>query len=146
MSIQTNRKVFNQAQDAWQREEGRLAEIRMIDRSIRGVQLEKTMFESHFASKGDVVPFLDTLEKTALLVGVRAEVASVDTQDEAGLTIALRASGTFESLYKLLVLLENSRYELKIDGLELQRESLGEGTPSTKWRAVFLVKLLSYVK
>lgn len=147
MSIQTNRKVFTAAQVAWQREEDRLAEIRTIDRSIKTVETEKALFESHFASKSDIVPFLDTLEKTALSVGARAEVASVDTQDETGLVIALRANGTFESLYKLLVLLENSRYELKIDGLDLQRESLGDaGTASTRWRAVFQVKLLSYVK
>lgn len=146
--IRNNRKVFNEAQSAWQREENRLAEIRMIDRSIKTVEAEKSLFESHFASKSDIVPFLDTLEKIASSVGASAEVASVDTKDgNGGLVIALRANGTFESLYKLLNLLENSHYELEIEGLDLQRESLGNaGTLSTKWRAVFQVKLLSYVE
>lgn len=146
--IKNNRKVFRDAQVAWQREEDRLAEIRMIDRSIKTVETEKILFESHFATKKDVVPFLDTLEKLALSVGARAEVASVDTKEGTnGLTVALRASGSFESLYKLLTLLENSHFELKIEGLDLQRESSsGVETVGTKWRAVFQVKLLSYVE
>jgi len=146
--IKSNRKVFQDAQVAWQREEDRLAEIRMIDRSIKTVEAEKILFESHFATKKDVVPFLDTLEKMALSVGAKAEVASVDTKEGSnGLTVALRASGSFESLYKLLTLLENSHFELKVEGLDLQRESLsGADAIGSKWRAVFQVKLLSYVE
>ncbi len=147
-SIKNNRKVFKDAQAAWQREEDRLAEIRMIDRSIKTVENEKMLFESHFASKKDVVPFLDTLEKIALSVGARAEVASVDTKEgSSGLTVALRATGSFEALYKLLTLLENSHFELKVEGLDMQRESLSDASgSSSKWRAVFQVKLLSYVE
>src|SRR3989339_960920 len=137
--IRSNRKVFKDAQIAWQREEDRLAEIRMIDRSIKTVEAEKILFESHFATKKDIVPFLDTLEKIALSVGARAEVASVDTKEGSnGITVALRASGSFESLYKLLTLLENSHFELKIEGLDLQRESLSDAVGfGSKWRAVF---------
>lgn len=147
-SINNNRKVFHDAMAAWQREEDRLAEIRLIDRSINEVETEKALFEAHFASKLDVVPFLDNLEKLAKSVGASAEVASVDTKDGAsGLIVALRTSGSFESLYKLIMLLENAPYELRIESIDLQRDSFvdaGVGL-AQKWRAVIQVKLLSYV-
>ncbi len=146
--IKDNQRVYNEAETAWQREEDRLAEIRMIDRSIKTVEAEKAMFESHFARKSDVVPFLDSLERLAKSVGTTAEVSSVDTTTDTNtLSLTMRASGSFDSVYRFLTLLENSYYVLEVTGFSMQRDTFVEptGQQLPKWKAVINLKLLSYL-
>ena len=148
-SINTNRQVFIEAEKAWQREENRLSEIRTIDRSIKTVEAEKMDFESHFAHKSDVVPFLDSLERLAKSVGATAEVASVDTNaDSPTLSLTMRATGSFDSLYRFIALLENSYYELEIVNLNLQRDTFVDELKGSapKWRVVVGIRLLSYLQ
>ena len=146
--VNNNRKVFSEAEHAWKREEDRLEAIRTIDRSIKTVEMEKLEFESHFARKSDIVPFLDSLEGLARDVGAVAEVVSVDTgSSNSNLTLAIQASGSFDSIYKFLTLLENSYYELQIINFSMQRDSFSGISVNKypKWKAVITIKLISYL-
>ncbi len=146
--VKNNQRVYKEAEMAWQREEDRLAEIRLIDRSIKDVQVEKSEFESHFARKSDVVPFLDSLERLASSVGTTAEVSSVDTTtDNMTLSLTMRASGSFDSIYRFLTLLENSYYVLEVNNFSMQRDTFVDvtGNQSAKWKSVINIKLLSYL-
>ena len=144
--IRRNEQVFMDAQSAWQREEQRLAEIRSIDRSIGMVQEEKLEFESHFANSLDIVPFLDDLEALARQAGAFAEVTSVkERPGDIGLDVSLRANGKFDAIYKMLRLIENSHYEIKVISSDMQIDSIA-GPESSDWRAVFQLRLITYLE
>lgn len=140
--INNNKKISEKTQIEWQNETSRREDIRSLERSIKSISKEKTLLESHFAQSSNIVPFLDTIEKLALSSKNKSEVVSVDIlQDGSGLLIGLRASGSFEAIYKFLTLLENSPYELEFISVDMQRLSLQAG-----WEVVFKIKLLSFTR
>ncbi|KKS24035.1 MAG: hypothetical protein UU82_C0013G0003 [Candidatus Nomurabacteria bacterium GW2011_GWC2_41_8] len=110
----------------------------------------RILLETHFAKSSDVVPFLDTIEKLALEVGTKAEVNSVDIlTDNTGLIVGLKASGSFEAIYKFLTLLENSPYELDFPSIDMHKLAVSgvsdENIQNLKWEATFRIQLLSFV-
>ncbi len=125
----------------WQTEANRRNEIKTLNDSVKMIEEEKIRLETHFAKSSDIVPFLDTIEGLAPKVSVETEVSAVDVaEDHSGLLIGMKASGTFSGLYKFLTLLENSPYELKFIGMDINKET------ASKWNAVFQIKLLSFIE
>lgn len=114
-------------------------ETRALEKLIRNVENERLELESHFVSASNVVPFLNELEKIALSAGARAELSEVEVAgDSSGLLVQIKAEGSFEGVYKYLLLLENAPYELEIISVRLSAE--GES-----WVGNFRVKLLSFL-
>jgi hypothetical protein len=134
----------------WQAEVERRDEIKALDSSIQSISSERTQLDTHFAKSSDVVPFLDTLGALGTQVGTKIQVVSVNiSQDNNGLLVELKASGTFEALYKYITLLENSPYEIEFSGMDLQKDiSTGTGAKGAKasmWNMVLNIKLLSFI-
>lgn len=149
--ISDNIKIAARAQVEWQDETSRRDELKSLDRLMKVIGEEKTLLEMHFAQNSNIVPFLDTIEKLALSVKAKSEVVAVDIpKDKSGLQIDVKASGSFEAVYKFLMLLENSPYELDFISVNIQRVS--EQTTSDKkvvapqWDAIFKIKLLSFIQ
>ncbi|OGI68839.1 hypothetical protein A3A05_02450 [Candidatus Nomurabacteria bacterium RIFCSPLOWO2_01_FULL_41_12] len=135
----------------WRAETSRREEIKALDLSIKRLEGERVQLETHFAKSSDVVPFLDTIEELAPQVGAEAGVSSVDiSEDRLSLLVGLKASGTFESLYKFLTLLENSPYELEFLSMDIRKGDISnvpdQGQTSSKWGATFKIKLLSFIE
>lgn len=150
MQIQNNNKKSEQAEIAWQDEANRRNEMKALDRSLKIIEEEKALLETHFLKSSDVVSLLDMVEKLASEAGAKAEVSLVDLlKDNAGLVVEMKASGRFEAVYKFLTLLENSPYELNFILIDMQK--LGEEAGSDKkaavslWSATFRVRLLSFI-
>ncbi|MEI8175115.1 MAG: hypothetical protein WCG28_04155, partial [bacterium] len=104
---------------------------------------------THFAQSSNIVPFLDIIEGLATKVGTKAEVTSVDPLgDNAGLSVGMKASGSFSSVYKFITLLENSPYELEFVSMNIQKgiEADAKGNVSEVWNAIFRLKLLSFME
>src|SRR6185503_21178190 len=76
--VDANNKASQELEIKWQMEADRRDEIKSFDRSMKAIEEERASLETHFAKSSDIVPFLDTLEATASLAGIKAEVASVD--------------------------------------------------------------------
>ncbi|MEK7588962.1 MAG: hypothetical protein AAB438_04080 [Patescibacteria group bacterium] len=151
IQIRNNNIASQEAEIEWNSESSKLNEIKSLNLSIQTIDTEKALFESHFLKSSDIVSFLDTIESAAKDVNVTAEIVSVDdVTDTTSLTIGIRSSGTFEGLYKFLILLENLKYEIDIASMELNRASVGEveGVIDIKpeWKANFKIRLLSFVK
>lgn len=134
-------------------ENNRRTEIRLLNSSIETIKGDKAQLETHFAKSSDIVPFLDTIELLAPLVGAKAETTAVDIpKDGNGLIVRMTASGSFRSVYKFLTLLENSPYELDFVGVDMHREDGGEVSIADapvkegKWEAIFTMKLLTFIK
>jgi len=149
--INDNNQKADQNTIAWMEGERRRADIMSLDRSLQEITEDKALLETHFAKSSDVVPFLDTLEKLAPKAGVKTEVDSVNVKDNnVGLVVGLKASGSFVAIYKFITLLENSPYEL--DFLSIDIHKLSSGSVSTgkdvrdsKWEAIFKIQLLSFI-
>jgi len=142
----------------WQTEALRRNDIISLNSSLAQVANDRALLETHFTQSSDVVPFLNTLEQLALPTGATAQIDSVGTgPNNTGLAVELRASGTFQQLYKFLTLLENSPYELKFLSMDIHKSTLldasspaGNNTSTTKsdlgWDAIFQIQLLSFVQ
>ena len=150
-NIQDNNRIFEEGEAEWQREASKKGQIESLDNLLQTVEMEKILLEDHFIQSSDVVPFLDSVEKLAPRTGVRAEVTLVDISPSGtSLSVGVRATGTFESLYKFLTLLENSSYQLEFTAMSMERVGGGAASSTNvkvgEWLAVFKIKLLSFVK
>jgi hypothetical protein len=144
--INDNNQKAGENTIAWMEGERRRADIMSLDRSLEEITDDKALLEAHFAKSSDVVPFLDTLEKLAPKAGVKTEVDSVSVKDkDTGLVVGLQASGSFTAIYKFIMLLENSPYELDFLSLDIHKLLSGSVAKDSKWEAVFKIQLLSFI-
>lgn len=147
-AIENNVKTTEQSQTEWQTEYTRRNEAKSLDRTMKAIEKERTLLDTHFAYSSDIVPFLDTIEKLAREAKTKAEVSYVDiSKKNLGLMIGIKATGSFNALYKFLLLLENSPYELEFNSINLQSNNvssnLTDNTPA--WEATFSMKLLTFI-
>jgi hypothetical protein len=142
-AIGNNNKESQLREAEWQTETNRRNEIKTLDNSVKMIEGEKIQLETHFAKSSDIVPFLDTIEGLAFLAGANGEITPpIDIlPDHAGLMIGMKASGTFGSLYKFLMLLENSPYELEFMALDMRK-----GATANVWDITLKMKLVSFVE
>lgn len=139
--ILENKKSTKLLYNEWKTEENRREIIKSLDRTINKIQDKKNKIESHFVSSSDVVPFLDFFEKSALLVNTNTEVSSVSVpNDNSTINVSLNVSGSFESIYKYINLIENAPYELYINSFTLNKI----GNPNI-WNLNLQIKLLSFI-
>lgn len=149
ISTNNNKKISEIAQAEWQEKATRKENIKLTTDLIKTIESERNLLESHFIRNSDVVPFLDTIEKLAKGVETEAEVDSVHTEDSTSSLIAdVKVSGNFENIYKLILLLENSPYDLQfvlvnIKSIDKQDASTKNETP--KWMANLKIRLKSFV-
>lgn len=143
--INNKKEAIQIAQEKWQTETTRRENIKFLIDSVESIKTEKTLLDSHFVQSSDVVPFLDTIEGLAKNVGANAEVISVDVvKDNSSLVVQMSASGSFETIYKLILLLENSPYDLEFILVDIKNlNSSIKKIP--QWTATFQIKLLSFL-
>ncbi|PIR69051.1 hypothetical protein COX93_00830 [Candidatus Nomurabacteria bacterium CG_4_10_14_0_2_um_filter_30_12] len=149
--VSKNKEVSEISQEKWQIETIHRENIKSLVSLVKSVESERSLLETHFVKSSDIVPFLDTIEKLAKNVGVNAEIVSVDIpKDNSSLVVETKVSGSFETIYKLILLLENSPYELQfvsvnIKGSDTQYIIIDKNNKVPEWTAIFKIKLLSFV-
>lgn len=144
--IQGHEEISEKKLNEWRTEEARRDEIKSLDSSMKKIENEKAMLETHFADSANPVPFLDTLEKLAESVGAENSVSSVDvSKDGKSLVVGMSASGSFSAFYKFLTLLENSDYDMEFLSIDMQKDG-GTNSTSAEWSAVIRIKLLTFIK
>ena len=134
-----------------QQETERREGIKLLNSSISKIEKEKSLLESHFAQSSNIVPFLDTIEALGNKVGAKTEVMLVDVPVESkNLNINMKASGSFEEIYKFITLLENSPYELEFISIDVQKQGAidtsTKNNKKTDWEADLKMKLLSFIQ
>ncbi len=141
--IDNNNKIAIDNNSNWQTEDHRRANIRALDRTLVRIAPERTILESHFATTSDVVPLLDTIEKLAPLVGAVVHVDSVSiVPDNSGVLVGVKSTGSFDSIYRFLTLLENSPYEIEFVAFDIHK---APDNKNSQWEASFQIKVLSFV-
>lgn len=146
-----NNSLSAQMRIEWQDEAHKRDEIRSFEQSLKMIEEERNLLQTHFAQSSDVVPFLDTIEKLAQKVNAKAEVVGVYlSKDGKDLFVEMEASGNFASTYKFITLLENSPYELEIMSMDLQKsvktDPNSKNKTTSEWRVTLELKLLSFIK
>lgn len=148
--IKANIAAAGDANAEWQTKENQREAIQFQKSSIESVAADRAALESHFAVGTNIVPFLDTVESLAARVHATPDVFSVDTlANNTGLMVGLHASGTFDAVYKFLVLLQNSPYEVEFNSVSLEKQDGSDQTPAGEkpaaWQATIKVRLVSFV-
>lgn len=145
--IAENKRISDEGEIAWQSESTRRYDLNSLERSLKDINKEINAFERHFVRSNDVVSFLNYIEYLGSLVGVKAQIESVDSVEEkvgTVLNLGVSTSGSFSAIYKFLMLLENSQYEIEVVDLTLNRQSASATTASPIWSGSFRIKLLSF--
>ncbi|MEK9181620.1 MAG: hypothetical protein AAB786_01220 [Patescibacteria group bacterium] len=148
--IMNNNKELASLENLWQTEAFKRQELKTLYDSVQKIEQEKKELEIHFVQSSDIVPLLDTIEGLALKTNSKAEITFVDIlKDHAGLMVGVRATGTFNGLYKFITLLENAPYELEIISMEMHKGSISDTqdneTKVPGWDMLLKVKLLSFI-
>jgi len=152
--INMNHGAYEQLTNDYKAEEDRREEIQSLNKAISEIDTEIAILDSHFINENQkdeqVALYLSSLEELATSVGARAEVTFVEVPNDKtkNFSIALHIGGSFNSVYKFLLLLENSKYELDVVSAKFFRESEGDISgigESPKWRADFKLKVLSFL-
>lgn len=137
--IKENNQKAESEMVSWQVETERRNDITSLNDSLGQISSDRDLLGTHFAQSSDVVPFLNTIEQLSPPGGAKVEVDSVEAgTNNTGLTVELKASGSFEQVYKFLTLLENSPYELNFIAVDMH-------TATTSWEATFKIQLLSFI-
>ena len=143
--INNKKEMIQIAQERWQAEATRRENVKSLLNSVQSIKTERTLLDTHFVQSSDIVPFLDTIEKLAKNVGANAEVISVDVaKDNLSLVVQMSASGSFETIYRLILLLENSPYNLEFVLVDIKNLDSSIKKIS-QWTATFQIKLLSFI-
>lgn len=131
----------------WQSEYANRENIRSLNQSVKDIAPQKALLETHFVESSDVVPFLNTVEGLGTEAKAQANITSVavSTDTNPVLLVEVQATGSFESLYKFLMLMENSPYEIEVDSLDLQQSDALDAS-SGAWKADFKISLLSFIQ
>jgi hypothetical protein len=153
ININNIKETSQLAEEKWQTEMADRENARSLANSIKTIEPERALLETHFVQGSDVVPFLDTIEKLAKEVGVNAEVVSVNPmKSSSSLVVGIKASGSFGAIYKLTTLLENSPYILDFVSFDIQNlnaedpsVSKNSKTKAPQWTATFQIRLLSFI-
>jgi len=133
----------------WKTEYDKREEIKLLNNFIKSTLEDRTLLYTHFAQSSNVVPFLDMFEKLGLELNSKIEILSVNIpSDNSGLDVEVKASGSFESIYKFIKLLENSPYEIEISSFNLSKVSASDvnSKQPSGWSVNLKLKLLSFIK
>ena len=153
-SIDTNHNLSKKLSNDYKTEESRRIEIQSLNKAISEIDEEIALLDSHFIKENqkdeEITLFLTSLEELANAVDSKTEVVSVEIPNEKSkeFFISLRTEGSFNSIYKFLLLMENSKYELDVVSMRLLKESNGENLEKKelpKWRAYFKIKIISFL-
>jgi hypothetical protein len=150
--MNTNIKLTQEAEASWQREAQARSQAQSLDDGVKAVETEQMQLASHFGKSSNIVPFLDTIESVAKQAGAKADVSSLEvSEDGSYLAVDMTSSGSFESVYRFIRLVENSPYELEVVSLDMSTTPTSADADSAKkkstpqWTANFRLKLVSFI-
>lgn len=146
-NININKERAQLAEEKWHEEQTKKDSIKSVVTFLNTIESDRMSLENHFVKSSDVVPFLNMIEVVGNRAETKTEVISVDVSKEnVSLVVDIKASGSFESIYKLIALLENSPYNLEFISANIKKNTIGELLQDkNKWTATFKIKLLSFI-
>jgi hypothetical protein len=129
------------------------SEIQSKNVSMQHAQQSKTQLEhaladesaikGYFVDTRDVVSFLETLQASGATYGTKVEVVSVSAEPSkphAVLVLALRITGTFDGVERMLGAIEYEPHDTVVTGVTLDTPG-GSGKAAPQWTAATNVRI-----
>lgn len=103
-----------------------------LKRTIDATNADSKKLSAHFVDAKDAVSFLETLEDYGKKVGVSFKLGGADIDKDAKIIkVTFIATGVFEKVYQLLLLVENAPYQFSYDSIAITRSSTQPTDPVT---------------
>jgi hypothetical protein len=124
-----------------------------LKRTIDATNADSEKLSTHFVDSKDAVSFLETLEGYGKKVGVAFKLGSADIDTKAKtMKVSFKATGEFEKVYQLLLLVENTPYQFSYDSIGItmatdQPIDLNTGLPLSSnplWDLEITLNLISF--
>ena len=132
---------YQQAKKELHDKETEQRSAQFVINSAKSLGTADTLLDSHFIKSSDVVPFLDNIESLAQKSQILSEITSVDiAKDNRLLSVDLKVDGSFENIYKFVLLLENSPYIIRFTSGDVRKAD----NSKTGWTGKFKINLLSF--
>lgn len=137
--------------EEWKTENDNRNSTESLESSLASASADNTALDLHFVEGANVVPFLNMVERLAPQTNTEVKVNTVEiASDSKSLKVKVSVTGTFESIYKFLILFENAPYETGISFFEIHRvgenDTTKENNAKAEWSANMELRLLSYIK
>ncbi len=105
--------------------------------ALPALATDETAINQYFIKADDIVPFLETLQRTGTRQGAEVEVLAVSA-DQGGsqhrLSLSLRIVGTFDAVMRTVGSIEYGPYDIALSNVTL--DTMGEaGKKGTVWTA-----------
>jgi len=119
----------------------RIKNINEINKSLVVNKEAKGKIESVFLDENSLINFIKELEYFAQKTGMELDMKGVRILKEtnSGAVFNFIVEGSFSGIYRYLTLLENSRYQLRFEGINIQKSLNDEN-----WVAALELKVLSF--
>ncbi len=131
---------------------GRLSTLDSEIKNINVIEgfLEKTASDRIIISQGfigndDLLRFIEDIEKVGNESGIEVNVESASLaagNSKLGPSFRLRAQGNFSQVFKYMLLLENTPYEISFEDISFTSSAGEKGKKN--WLGTFVIRLLSY--
>lgn len=103
---------------------------------------EESAIRGYFVNTSDVVSFLESLQSTGAARGAKVEVVSVSSEPakpHAVIVLALRVTGTFDSVLRTLGAIEYQPYDTALTNVTLDTSTANGAVP--QWQAAATVSI-----
>ncbi len=125
-----------------------------LEKRIAEIQNTKDIIDSHFVSSAAIDSFIEYLERLGPITGAQIKVKGFNLSPNTSnrLMLDITANGTFTSIMRTIMLLENSPYQIHIINTYLSEmtqlvrtdvKGVSKTTEVTSWQAVISFSVLT---
>lgn len=129
------------------REQGELDNLK---KTVAFTETQRSELSTHFVDGSNPAPFLDAIEKLGTPSGAVVTITSVEQPKQgSSLLVSFLATGNFDSIYRLVRLLENVPYKIKIEKVFLSKNPSAQVDAKIparqEWTANITFTLISFI-
>ena len=145
--IKQHNETISEMQGKLASENQQAAEERKLEAIIKETSDNSATLNSYFVEGDKAVDFLQTIEGYGSYSGASVKFSTVDyNATNQRLTMSLHIAGTFQSVYRTILLLENAPYEFDFSHivLVLDQDPLGTHKGPSSWHTDIDFSLKSF--
>lgn len=125
-------------------------EIDNLKKTVAFTETKRSDLSTHFVDGSNPAPFLDAIENLGVSSDTVVVITSVEQPKQSNtLGVSFLATGSFDSIYRLIRLLENLPYKIKIEKVFLSKKSSPQVDAKIpvrqEWTANITFTLISFI-
>jgi hypothetical protein len=118
-----------------------------LERTIKSTEIQRKLIDAYFIPEADVSRFIEHVESLGRSAGVSLKMNSVQKTPAKKFEVSFVASGTFASIYRMLLLVEAMPFSVKVKSLRMNKNTTlpTPGMERDPWQGSFVVSLESFI-